>query len=719
MTKNFIRCKADVKAEGDRFFMVGNTGVPMWVGGYKVPVIIDMAGAYFAKDTTPILAGHWTSNRLGKTVRQEILKTGESGVLKEKNVDGPAVICEWEFTNTNDGTESIREDLVNGFPFEASIGADPEVLEMVEKGTNTTVNGVEYEGPLAVARKARISEISVVVFGADRYTSTFKAQYNFMGENDMKKEEKINAENCVDKTLNGAESSQEVQAPAFSAEDARQLGIQTAAAAFQAGAPEHSGEIEMPGGMYFKTVEAAEKYALGNSSVSIQAFKKALLEAARNRPVGPKGPAVHMVDNEITSEVMECAILRNVQAEAGIPNRREHTADGKEEYGFEAWFSEKVLEKADSPKVRNPTLSQMYATLIHQVTGLHAMPRAGEDSFWAEAASAWASAKGRINAAGASPLQVDHIWQNVANKVLLSSFEKTPVTCFQWAKIVNVKDFKPTSMITMDLDGTLKRVGNNGVIQDGRMSDSSIEVSTDEFARKYGITRKERINDDMNSILSKLITIGRVTPSSIEQLAYYTLLSGLDTYFTAALGNRLTGAEYAFGIDTIDKVVQTYDDKVGFDGQPISVTPDRVIVGTALKKLANELFLKDHPTVAYKTGKDNEIRYTAMDNTLNVGKLRPICSAYLNNTAIRHTIETNSVKGEPFPNQSATQYFILPDPALTQGAAFYIPCLHGNIRPHVESFEFDPSMLGTGIRVYADFNVCAGKTELMTYVAGK
>ena len=104
-----------------------------------------------------------------------------------------------------------------------------------------------------------------------------------------------------------------------------------------------------------------------------------------------------------------------------------------------------------------------------------------------------------------------------------------------------------------------------------------------------------------------------------------------------------------------------------------------------------------------------------MDNDVK-GRLRPISTPYLDNSAINQTIFKDEDRA--FPGQSATQYFVTCDPNSFEGAAFYIPCLHGNINPHVEAYDFGAGMLGTGVQVYADFNVVPGRTELMTLVTG-
>lgn len=722
MTKyNMIECVGAVQTgNDDKYYMVANTGSPMRVQSYSSRVIIDMAGVQFAGEKLPVIGYHDAWYQLGVTTRQKVLMAGESEIVKETTVNGPAIVADWRFTNTQEFTAGIKENLDNGFPYQVSVGAQPIEIEKVGNDGTAIVNGREVTGPVLIIRASLIKELSVVVFGADRHTSTVKAQERGFIMSDI-----VNSvpENPIEGTAQPTQNphvpeSTPTQNPGLCAreieEQTRILGIGTIAKTVAAQGV--VGEIELEGGVIFRSIDAAEKYAKAND-VSVDAFQKAMIEASRRRPVGPVAPGIHARDAEISSEVLECAILKSVAREAHIPLTATTTQDGTEKYGLEAWYDEKTLNAADAPSLRNPSLGMVYATLIKQVFGYSEYPSVKSDYFWEKANKAYVQAQfgGMIHAAGPSPFSLDSVWLNVARKILLATSQSVPTTYQQWAKVINVQDFKPTTLITVDLDGTLSPVGNDGVLEHGRMADSQFTVQTETFGKIYGITRKERLNDDMNLYLSRFITIGLTVPKTVEQLAYYTLLKGLTEFFTAKKGNLVTGADSAFSQDALQKVIALYDNKVGFDKQPIVATPDRVLVGTSLKLLAERLYKKENPILAYNTGASNEVRYNMMDNEVQ-GMLRPITSAYINNTSIKQTIYKS--EKETFPGQSATQYFVSPDPNSPEGAAFYVPCLHGNINPHVESFEFQPGMLGTGVQVYADFNVVPGKTELMTRVTG-
>lgn len=55
----------------------------------------------------------------------------------------------------------------NGFPWQLSIRAEPDVIEDVREGVTATVNGRTVTGPITIFRQWRLPEISVVELGLD------------------------------------------------------------------------------------------------------------------------------------------------------------------------------------------------------------------------------------------------------------------------------------------------------------------------------------------------------------------------------------------------------------------------------------------------------------------------------------------------------------------------------------------------------------------------
>jgi hypothetical protein len=148
---------ASAKGKRATFRLVANTGRPMDVAGYYHPIVIDLSGAAFEKPTTPVIADHDTSKRIGHTTRQTI---GEGRIEAEGVV-----------SSSSPEARSFVADAKNGYPFQVSVGA--QILESAFVGENesATVNGRTLKGPLVIAKRSLIKEISITVLGADSATS--------------------------------------------------------------------------------------------------------------------------------------------------------------------------------------------------------------------------------------------------------------------------------------------------------------------------------------------------------------------------------------------------------------------------------------------------------------------------------------------------------------------------------------------------------------------
>lgn len=95
-----MSCAGQTTQTGDRYFMVANTGAPMRLMFYDLPVVIDLAGAQFAGEKLPVIYSHDTGEQLGTTTSRSILAVGEKRVVKDQTVTGPAIVAEWHFTNS-------------------------------------------------------------------------------------------------------------------------------------------------------------------------------------------------------------------------------------------------------------------------------------------------------------------------------------------------------------------------------------------------------------------------------------------------------------------------------------------------------------------------------------------------------------------------------------------------------------------------------------------
>jgi hypothetical protein len=147
-----------------RFRMVAYTGGVMRISGFPHPVVVDLEGLAIDRQDIPVRLDHNPRQGVGHTQRVV--------------VDGGQVIAEGLISRDTSWARDVAKSGVNGFPWQASIGAAVVDAEFVPNGQHVTVNGRTFAGPLHVVRKAVLKEISFVDNGADSSTSARVAAQN-------------------------------------------------------------------------------------------------------------------------------------------------------------------------------------------------------------------------------------------------------------------------------------------------------------------------------------------------------------------------------------------------------------------------------------------------------------------------------------------------------------------------------------------------------------
>lgn len=195
-----------------RFRMVAYSGGPMRVGGWRHPVIIDLAGLSIPSQSRPIRFGHDPLAGVGHTDAIRI----DQGQLVATGV-------------VSRDTAAAREVVVsskNGFPWQASVGASVDEFEFVKENQRVLVNGQQYSGPINVVRRATLGEISFVDLGADGTTSaTVAASKNLESVANPLEEGEQNM--TVEETSNAGEATL-AQEPVVESPAAPVAGLQTA-----------------------------------------------------------------------------------------------------------------------------------------------------------------------------------------------------------------------------------------------------------------------------------------------------------------------------------------------------------------------------------------------------------------------------------------------------------------------------------------------------------
>jgi len=119
---------------------------------------IDVSGIEFKRKRNPILEQHDIYRKIGFS-------------NKLPNLDNKIEFEEVQLLD-NEVANEFYQNSKDGFPYQASIGIRPTVLEEVSEGETVEVNGQNMKGPGVVFRKSIYRETSVCVFGYDQNTNS-------------------------------------------------------------------------------------------------------------------------------------------------------------------------------------------------------------------------------------------------------------------------------------------------------------------------------------------------------------------------------------------------------------------------------------------------------------------------------------------------------------------------------------------------------------------
>ena len=268
-----------------------------------------------------------------------------------------------------------------------------------------------------------------------------------------------------------------------------------------------------------------------------------------------------------------------------------------------------------------------------------------------------------------STVSLPGILSNVANKKLMQAYEAQPIIATKLCTTGDLTDFKENQRFRLTDIGDLKPVGADGEIKDGALSEESAKNQLETYAKKFCLTRKMIINDDLGAFLK--------VPTAMGNRA--ARLFGRDHK------NLLSGANSALSADSLKKAIQTFTDQVDSDGQPINVEPSILLVPTSLKFLAQEL--TQGTTLIMSGGPDNVVRPAI--NVLADENLRIVSSPYLSNSK--------------YAGSSEASWYLFGKPGVVD--TFEIGYLKGKRTPTVERGDLDFNVLGIWFRVFFDIGI--------------
>ena len=571
-----------------------------------------------------------------------------------------------------------------GADWQLSIGADVRECELVQG--KREVNGQTFEGPFYHIRKSVLREVSVVAVGADAHTAM-----------------KVTAKFNLSQTIKGERMSAETENKngSVAAETEKKTAVPPVPPADESKKPEEKKKTGQEKNESQKKAEAVAVPPVVQASApdiaaTARAAAVAAVKAERERVTiqsicNGEFPEIERdaISAGWTPEVVIQKVLETIRSErpAASVNISVKTApEGNElRKTIEAAMSLRVgvstdqLEKSYGAQTVEAGMKEMdmpLRQLLIECMKLDGIPYShGFDNETIRAAFSSVSLPG--------------ILSNVANKKLLQSYEAQPVIATKLCSTGDLNDFKENDRFRLTDVGDLLPIAADGEIKDGGLIEESAKNQLDTYGKKFCLTRKMIINDDLGAFMKVPVAMGNRAARLIDQLFFSRLLRNPaqqdgKALFSTAHRNLLSGASSALSADSLKKAIQLFLDQVDGDGQPISVEPRYLLVPTALKHLAIEL---TQGATLIMSGADNAVRPAL--NVLADENLRVVSSPYLGNSA--------------YDGASQTAWYLFGDPKTVD--TWEIGYLKGKRTPTVERGETDFNTLGLWFRVYFDLGV--------------
>ena len=639
-TSEYLEITASADGGKPKVSGLAYSGGKMRLFGWSHPVVVDLSGMAIP-ETVPLLANH-ENHTLGRV-----------GLVAAK-VAGNALAIEGGIVAEGELAGAIVSQGKAGADWQLSIGAEVEAAELVQQGRRK-VNGVEHDAPFYHVTKSTLREVSVVAVGADKsthmkVTAKLELKGNSIMEPDNKETTPPKAEAA---NAPAAAAPKEVSAAAATVhpEPAPDAGV-IAAEAMKAERARVVAVKAVCGGE-FPEIEAkavAEGWTKEQTS-------DAVLAAYRAKQPTTTAPSVTVrKGTDMTAKHLEAAL----SLRAGIDGDSLAKEMGEETV-------EAAMRDMDIP------LRGVLAECM-RIEGM-AAPRSLDND--------------AIKAAF-STVSLPGILSNVAHKKLLQSYNAQPIIALKLCTTGDLTDFKENERFRLTDIGDLLPIGADGEIKDGALAEENAKNQLDTYAKKFCLTRKMIINDDLGAFLKVPTAMGNRAARLVDQLFFKRLMANPamtdgKPIFSTSHKNLLTGATSALSADSLKKAIQLFTDQTDADGQPISVEPSILLVPTALKHLAIEL--TRGATLMMSGGADNTVRPAI--NVLADENLSIVSSPYLAN--------------RNYPNASETAWYLFGNPGTVD--TFEIGYLKGKRTPTVERGDLDFNVLGIWFRVYFDIGI--------------
>ncbi|CAK9094900.1 Uncharacterized protein SCF082_LOCUS44587, partial [Durusdinium trenchii] len=674
---------ASADAGPRRFTMTAYDGGLLQLPNVPVPVVVDLAGMQQV-DQVKALLHHDPSRPVGHMERIEIGQEIEcAGVL-----------------SVPEHASTIEAAQANGFEWEASIGAQILEREAIPRGRSVSVNGRTFQGPLLVARKTLLREVSFTGAGAGQHTSAriaaewaaatavslgrpTSSEFRDMPDHTPSNTPQDRSGSTTPETPTQSQGATQV-APESQAIQQTLQEVQTLRASYS----DEVAALRREREAFAAERERIQRERLGES---VERFAQqygcedeSILASLRER-----AQSGEISENDIELQILRASGGGRLRGFTPLGGKKGAPAtphvieaalcltSGWDESELEGHYDEQTINAALGHKWVGFGLHALAVEYL-QAHGHHVIGgRLRDDDLRAMIGFA---EQERIEASGGfSTLSLPGITSNVARKEILRGYDQFQKAILSIAKRATATDYKPWYMYRLNTAGLLEQVGPDGELKSLKLTEDAYQSRVYPFGRKLAITDVMWKNDDAGAFRDLAALFGLTAARTVELQGFTTLLSKQDTFWTTDKGNRLAdGAGSAVGLDAVQTAFELFLKAKDSTGQPIGLRPRTLLTSSTDFVTAMNLNKFDRINLAVRdTNAANEIIERTAGNPFR-GMFDPQYSPYLDNGAV--------------PNANGTQWLLCADPNVT--APIVVAYLDGRAAPQLRTWESLPGRMG-------------------------
>jgi len=658
-----------------RFESTFYTGGALSIGGWDLPVVVDLAGLTNGNVLVANL-DHDASKRVGN--------------FSVTN-DGKSLVA----TGTATAHTAARDEVVNsaaaGYQWQSSLEVSPKTVDEIKAGETATANGQTFIGPVYITRTSVLKGFAFVSHGADdNTTATIAAQAaNERKRLEMKPEIKawatemgVNVNSLTADQVATIEANYEGKAAPTAADSQKDLAMEgtnmtadsrrsiltadrTRRDAINAACSSFTGE-HLKGEVEQLRIHALDSDMSAND-LKLQLFNVYERESRMENIMAnaPQGFGVVSGANSartISSDTLTAAFLIRSGGE-GIAAK---------EFGDQVTSQGRMLAKrsfVDICRMQIEASGRNCSSMSNSEIVTMAMAK-------------------DIHAA-ASTYSLPYALGNTMNRSLMQHYNEAPATWRGFCKVNSAADFKSQVGLRPSMIGQLEKIGAAGEVKHGSVNESAYAWSIDTYAKQFGATRKDLINDNLGFLNEVGPMFGRAAARGVSDLVWTTIMANAGSFFHADNANlissggssALDATSLALGIRMMRQqrsAAPNYDD---LDIQPIilAVAPENE---QTAKALLNSEYIQKLATDSGPTG-----------NTLK--------------SALTLVVESRLSNTSKFSAGSTTAWFLFASP---NDNPVTVGFLDGIQAPGVEFFGLsqDVNTLGVNWRVVFDYGSALG-----------